>query len=85
MSGIPVIAVPEWDNIIQKYEDTGTKWNNPHRAVSTKAVLGVGTDNASAFDNFSAWYNKDTREVKIEAMGQSDTVLTNPALFEVAI
>lgn len=86
ISGIPVIAVPEWDNIIQKYEDTGTKWNNPHRAVyTTKAVLGVGIDNANAFDNFSAWYNKDTREVKIEAMGQSDAVLTNPALFEVAI
>lgn len=86
MSGVPVIAVPEWDNIIQKYEDTGTKWNNPHRAVyTTKEVLGVGIDNPNAFDNFKVWYNNDTRQVKIEAMGQSDAVLTNPTMFEVAI
>ena len=86
ISGVPIIPIPEWDTIIQKYEDTGKKWNNPNRAIyTTKAVLAAGIDNANAFDNFSVWYDRDTRLVKIEGMGQSDAVLANPDMLQVAI
>lgn len=86
ISGVPIIPIPEWDTIIQKYEDTGTKWNNPNRAVyTTKAVLAAGIDNGNAFDDFRVWYDPNTRLIKIEGMGQSDGVLANPAMLQVAI
>lgn len=84
--GIPVIPVPTWDKIISAYENTGTKLNNPHRAVyTTKEVLGIGCDNPNSFEKFDVWYDKDSRKVKIEAMGIGDAKLTNPNLFQLAI
>ena len=86
INGIPIVPVPEWDNIIHAYEDTGAKWNNPNRAIyTTKAVLAVGIDNPNAFDNFRVWYDPNTRLVKVEGMGQSDDILANPDMFQVAI
>lgn len=86
ISGVPIIPIPEWDTIIQKYEDTGAKWNNPNRAIyTTKAVLAAGIDNPNAFDDFKVWYDPNTRLVKIEGMGQSDGVLANPDMLQVAI
>ncbi len=84
--GIPIIPIPVWDKIISAYENTGTKLNNPHRAVyTTKEVLGIGCDNPNSFSNFDVWYDKDSRKVKIEAMGIGDAKLTNPNLFQLAI
>lgn len=85
-NGVPLIAIPQWDEMIREYEDTGTKLNNPHRILYTsKAVLGVGVDNATSFEQLRIWPNYDTREVKIEAMGRSDAKLTNPKLFSLGI
>lgn len=84
--GIPVIPVPQWDEMIREYEDTGVKLNNPHRILfTTKSVLGFGIDNPNAFETLRIWPNFDTREVKIEAMGRSDAKLTNAALFSLGI
>jgi hypothetical protein len=84
--GKPLIAIPVWDEMIKEYENTGTKLNNPHRAVyTTKEVLGIGVNNANEFENLEIWYDRDSRKVKVEGMGMSDAKLTNPALFQVAI
>jgi hypothetical protein len=32
-NGHKVIALPEWDKMIQTFENTGTKYNNPYRVV----------------------------------------------------
>lgn len=86
MSGIPVVPIHEWDTIIHNYEDTGTKWNNPNRAIyTTKSVLAVGMDNPNAFDEFKTWYNQDEEKVKTKAKGKADAVLANPDMFQVAI
>lgn len=84
--GIPVIPVIIWDEMIEEYEDTGVKLNNPHRILFTsKAVLGVGVDNPDSFDKLRIWYNEDTRQVKMEGMGRADFQLTNPDLFSLGI
>lgn len=81
-NGIPVIPMPIWDEIIASYYDTGVNHISPHRIVFTSPeVLAVGVDDPNAFDSVQSWYNKDTRQVKIEAMGKCDAKLANPALF----
>jgi hypothetical protein len=85
-NGIPLIPVPVWDEMINAFENTGTKLNNPHRAIyTTKEILGIGVDGESSFADVDIWYNKDARTVKMEGMGVADAKLINPALFEVAI
>ena len=80
--GIPLISLPEWDRVIKAYEDNGTTLNNPHRFVYTsKDIIGVGVDSTNSFRNLDVWYDKDTRKVKIEAMGSIDAKLMNPELF----
>lgn len=83
-NGIPLIAMTIWDEIIASYYNNTTagKYVNPNRLVLTAPeVLAVGVDDPNAFDSVKSWYNNDTREVKIEAMGQGDVKLANPALF----
>lgn len=84
--GIPLIPMPIWDEQIRAYENTGVAWNNPHRAIfTTKDVLGVGVDDPASFGTMDVRYDKETRKVKIEAMGVADAKLMNPAYFQVAI
>lgn len=83
-NGIPLIAMTIWDEIISSYYDDTTtgRYINPNRLVLTAPeVLAVGVDDPNAFDSVKSWYNNDTREVKIEAMGKGDVKLANPALF----
>lgn len=85
-AGVPVVAVPQWDIMIRRYEDTGAKWNNPHRILYTsKRVIGFGVDRMDSFERVRIWNNYDTREVKVEIMGKSDAKLTNPPMFALGI
>jgi hypothetical protein len=84
--GIPLIPMPIWDEMIRAYEDNGTKYHNPNRAVlTTKEVLGIGVDDPESFGEVDIWYDKDERKVKMEGMGISDAELTNPLMFTIAI
>lgn len=60
--GIPVTKVEVWDRVIAAYQDNGTKWNLPHRAVlSTPMNLKIGTlatDDFGALDAFYDQYHK---------------------------
>lgn len=85
VNGWDVVAMPMWDEMIRAYEDNGTTYNLPHRALATaKKVLGVGFDKVGDFDALDIWYDKDTRKVKIEGMGNGDAKLLDPTLFVVA-
>ena len=84
-NGIPLIAMPIWDEIIQSYENTGVKLNYPNRALYMhKDFFAVGMDGTRSFDNIETWYNKDSRKVKTEVMGKTDALILNPALFAAA-
>lgn len=84
--GIPVVALPIWDEIIQTAEDTGTKLNNPHRIVFTaKSVLGIGVDDITKFGNLEVWYDKKDKKVYFRSLGKADAKLTNPNYFVLGI
>ena len=84
--GIPLIPLPIWDEMIAMFENTGTKLNNPHRALYvTKSNLAVGVDGTDSFDKMNSWYEKKDRMVYIELMGKADAKLLNPAMFQLAI
>ena len=84
--GMTLIPMPIWDEMIGLYENTGTKLNNPHRALFVqKEVLAVGVDGTDSFEKMNVWYNKDTREVKTELMGKTDARVLNPNQFQLAI
>ncbi|MFC2579221.1 MAG: hypothetical protein ACFN1J_01525 [Bacteroidota bacterium] len=84
--GMTLMPQPIWDEMIAKYENTGTKLNNPHRAVlTTKSNLNIGVDSEGSFEDMRIWYNPDSRKVKTEVMGKADAKLYNPELLQVAI
>jgi hypothetical protein len=84
--GMTLIPVPIWDEMIGEFENTGTKLNNPHRALYIqKEILAVGVDGDDSFEKMNVWYNKDERTVKTELMGKADAKLLNPAQFQLAI
>lgn len=82
IDGVEIIAVPEWDQHIHAYEDNGTTYNLPMRAIyTTRRVLGVGFDKEGDFNKLDVWYDRDSRKVKIEGMGNADAKLLHPGLF----
>lgn len=84
--GVTLIPMPIWDEMIASYENTGTKLNNPHRALYVqKEILAVGVDGTDSFEKMETWYNRDERTVKTELMGKADAKVLNPAMFELAI
>lgn len=84
--GIPVIAMPIWDELIAVGEDTGIKLNNPHRMLFTaKSVLGIGVDDISRMGDLRVWYDQKDKKVYIRSMGQADAKLTNPEYFTLGI
>lgn len=84
--GIPLVAMPKWDEIIVAYYNSGSKTINPHRAVFTsKDFLALGVDDENGLGTLETWYDRDSRKVKVEAMGKIDAKLANPAMFTIAI
>lgn len=57
--GIPVVKIEVWDRVIAAYQDNGTKWNLPHRAVlSTPMNLKIGTLATDDFGTLDAFYDQ---------------------------
>ena len=84
-NGIPVIAMPIWDKMINTCNNSGSAWLYPHRALFTsKSVLGIGVDDIERMGGFNIWYNPDEKVVKIHGMGRADAKLLNPEMFVVA-
>lgn len=81
--GIPVVPLGIWDEMIQSYNDLGTTFFKPHRALlTTKPVLAVGTPNTGRmYGDFEIWYNKDERRTKILLKDKADAKIANPDFF----
>lgn len=57
--GIPVVLMNEWDRTIRKYQDDGTVYFRPHRALlTTPENIPVGTLSTSDLQNLESWYEK---------------------------
>lgn len=76
--GVDVIPMPVWDRMIQAYNDLGTTFYKPHRALlAEKANLAVGTPSTEAYGNLDIWYSKDSRKTKIELKDKLDAKILN--------
>jgi hypothetical protein len=83
--GIPLIAIPFWDEFIRAYESDGTKYNYPHRAVmTTKENLAAGTQDTSEFDRFDMWYDKLTEYNYTKAISDLDVHVMRSFMFQFA-
>lgn len=60
--GIEVKVRYDWDRYIKTYQDNGTKWNLPHRAVfTTKTNIPVGTLSENDLNKLDVFYDKTQR------------------------
>lgn len=80
-NGIPVIPMPLWDEMIQAYQDMGSHWYNPHRALLTiRDVIATGTPSEQYFDSFDLWYDKTSRANYVLVKDKIDAKVLNPDL-----
>ena len=57
--GIPIKVRHDWDANIRSFQDNGTKFNLPHRAVLTvKENIPVGTLSKEDLEKIESWYEK---------------------------
>jgi hypothetical protein len=81
--GIPMIELPYWDDMINAYENNGTRWNYPHRALlTTKANLKIGTQNTNMFESIDYWHNRETRYNYMEVIGDIDIHVFETYMFQ---
>lgn len=60
--GIRLRVVPMWDEIIQSYEGTDTKFNLPHRAIyTTERNLALGVTGVEEFANLDIYFDRKER------------------------
>lgn len=84
--GKDLIPMPIWDEIIARYENNGTKLNNPHRCLfTTKRNLAVGTPSSGVLEDLDVWYDKKERKNYIFAADAIDTKLLSTDMFMLAI
>lgn len=57
--GIEIKVRYDWDRYIKTYQDNGTKWNLPHRAVfTTKSNIPVGTLSEEDLTKLDVFYDR---------------------------
>ena len=84
-NGVEVAAIEAWDYLIDKYENTGTKWNLPFRAVlANPANLLLGVDKDDPISTPDIWFEKKDRMNYVYATGKIDTMVAQPDLVHVA-
>lgn len=80
--GIKVIALPIWDKMIQAYNDLGTTYYKPHRALLIeKANLAIGTPSEEAYGGADVWYDKTSRKNYVLLKDKIDAKLLNDKRF----
>lgn len=84
--GVPIQVVPEWDNLIQEYENNGTKLNNPHRLVfANPDNLLVGTSHTDEMAEFDTYFDRKERQNYTYAANDLGTLVGEDSLIHVAI
>lgn len=83
--GVGILEVPEWDTIIREYEDNGTAWNNPHRAVFANIKnLRVGTSDETLFTDLEIGFDNKARENYNYAASNIGTLINDDKLVQAA-
>lgn len=81
--GVPVYSVPIWDALINEFENSGTAWNLPYRAIfGTPRQLLVGTPADKIVSDLDIWYDKTTRSTHAFVEGRIGTLTGQDDLFQ---
>lgn len=84
--GQKVIVLDIWDRMIKKYEDNGTKYNLPHRALLAPIDnLMVGTSDDNMFSQLDINFDHKERQNYIYAAGDLGTMIGEDELVQVAL
>ena len=85
IDGVEVIGVSFLDRIIRTYQDNGTKYNLPHRAIlTTKTNLQIGTEEESTLSEFEAFYDKKSKKSIIDFQFNLDAQIGLDHLIQAA-
>lgn len=83
--GIPVIGLNFWDRNIRNNQDSGSKWNKPHRALLTTVdELMIGLEEESDLSTIDAFNEKKTRELFIDFGYNIDAKINQDFMVQVA-
>jgi len=84
--GVDIYPIALWDSYIQEYENNGTKWNNPHRAVfTTIGNLHFAAPNTELVTNLDVWFSKDDQDTKMLARDRFGVLILDDTLFQYAV
>lgn len=84
-AGIPIVPLMIWDKMIQSYQNLGSTFYKPHRAVLIEKLnLAIGTGSTSSLADMNIWYSNDTDLNNIKMRDTIDAKLLNPARFMLA-
>ncbi len=85
VQGVTVIPFDFLDRMITTYEDNGTKYNNPHRAVfTTKSNLQIGVENTSDLTELDPFYDKKDKKYYVDYAFNLDALVARDYLSVVA-
>ncbi len=85
IDGIDVIPFQFLDRHIRGYENNGTKWNQPHRAIfTTKSNLQIGTEETSKLNELDPFYDKKTKQYIVDYGFNIDAKIAEDYLAMVA-
>jgi len=74
VNGVEYVAVPEWDYMINRFNNTGTKWKDPHRVLlTTKDNMLFGIPSTTVWNNWEMWYEKKDKGVYLDISDKFDT------------
>lgn len=77
--------LPIWDDMIARFENTGTKLNKPHRAVYVnKNNLMAGIESNGGLTSLDIWFSQDAQDVKILAREDVGTMIWEDDLINFA-
>lgn len=84
--GVKVFALDIWDRMIKKYENDGTKFNLPHRAVLANPTnLFAGTSDEGLFGQLDISFDVKARKNHIYVGGDIGTLIGEDNLVQVAL
>ena len=65
-NGHTILSLPIWDEMIRSFEDNGTSWNKPHRAVfAGKSNLKAGVHSNNMIADLKIWFSDDDQDNKM--------------------
>lgn len=84
--GVDMYAIPLWDEMINAYENNGTKWNNPFRAVfTTPTNLAIGTPSEDTLADLQLWFERKEQMNYMLARDDMGTMIKDDSLVQYAV